>query len=381
MDTTSEQLSAPLRKDLGSPRWLIRISTLPRPTVRDSGFNTSPHRRRPRYAGKYPRRFSEKYKEHNPERYGTTVEKVLASGKTPAGMHRPIMVAEVLEALKPAPGQVLVDCTLGYGGHTLELLRRIQPGGRVIGLDADPIELPRTAERIRTQGFGPEIFTAVRSNFAGILQVLGQMGIAEVDGVLADLGVSSMQLDNPGRGFTMKEDGPLDMRMNPNRGLPASAWLERITPAALERTLRENADEPRAQEISLALAVKRFSTTGELVLAIQKVVDTANASDRADTVRRVFQALRIAVNEEFSALDTLLRNLPSSLKPGGRAVFLTFHSGEDRRVKHAFAEGRRSGIYSRISEEVLRASAAERHDNPRSTPAKLRWAERGPQAS
>lgn len=343
--------------------------------------NTTPHRRRPRYAGKYPRRFSERYKEHNPQRFGDTVEKVLASGKTPAGMHRPIMVVEVLEALGPAPGKVLVDCTLGYGGHTLELLPRLQPGGKVIGLDADPIELPRAEERIRARGFGPDTFVAVRSNFAGILQALGHLDIPAVDGVLADLGVSSMQLDNPARGFTMKENGPLDMRMNPNRGLPASAWLERTAPAALEEVLTANADEPRAKQIAQAIAAKCYSTTGELVQAVQRALPTLSAGDRADAVRRVFQAVRIAVNEEFSALDSLLRNLPQSLKPGARAVILSFHSGEDRRVKRAFAEGLRAGVYSRISEEVVRPSPAERRDNPRSTPAKLRWVERSPESA
>ena len=342
--------------------------------VSESESSSTPHRRRPRYAGKYPRRFSEKYKEHNPQRFGDTVEKVLASGKTPAGMHRPIMVAEVLEALGPAPGKVLVDCTLGYGGHTLELLARLQPGGKVIGLDADPIELPRTEERIRAQGFGPDTFVAVRSNFAGILQALGHLDITAVDGVLADLGVSSMQLDNPARGFTMKENGPLDMRMNPNRGLPASAWLERIAPAALEEVLRANADEPRAKQIAQAIAAKRYSTTAELARAVQQAVPTVSAGDRADTVRRVFQAVRIAVNEEFSALDTFLRNLPSCLNPRGRVAILTFHSGEDRRVKKAFQAGLEAGLYAEIAREVIRPTPEEQYANPRSAPAKLRWA-------
>jgi len=337
----------------------------------------TPHKRRARYAGKYPRRFSEKYKEHNPERYQETVEKVLASGKTPAGMHRPIMVAEVVEALALTPGSVVVDCTLGYGGHTLELLSRVQPGGKVIGLDADPIELPRTVERIRALGFGPDCFLAVRSNFAGLPQALGELEITAVDAVLADLGVSSMQLDDPARGFTMKADGPLDMRMNPNRGQPASAWLERRAPGPLEEVLRENADEPHAKEIARAIAGKHFTTTRQLAESIQSAIPNAKTENRLDTMRRVFQALRIEINDEFSALESLLRNLPFCLKPGGRAVFLTFHSGEDRRVKRSFAEGLRAGTYSSISHEVVRASATERRENPRSSPAKLRWAERG----
>lgn len=174
-----------------------------------------PHRRRPRYAGKHPRRFEEKYKEHHPERYADTVAKVLASGKTPAGSHRPIMVAEILAVLTPQPGEVAVDCTLGYGGHAQELLPRLQPGGRLLGLDADPLELPKTEARLRALGFGPDVFQARRSNFAGLPQALAQAEIKGADMVLADLGVSSMQLDNPARGFSVKQEGTLDMRMNP----------------------------------------------------------------------------------------------------------------------------------------------------------------------
>ncbi len=332
------------------------------------------HRRRLRYSGKNPRRFEEKYKEHNPERYAETVARVLASGKTPAGMHRPIMVAEILEVLALKPGEVAVDCTLGFGGHARELLARLQPGGKLFGLDADPIELPKTLERIRGLGFGPEEFTAHRSNFAGLPKVLAETGVEGVDMVLADLGVSSMQLDDPSRGFSLKLDGPLDMRMNPQRGQPASALLEKIRPDALAMLLDENADEPEAVAVANALAGKRFETTTALTTAIRSLHLRAVGEARELTVRRVYQALRIAVNDEFSSLDSFLRILPSCLKPGGRVAILTFHSGEDRRVKKSFEAGLRAGNYSEIANEVIRPSAEERHSNPRSSPAKLRWA-------
>ena len=333
-----------------------------------------PHRRRPRYAGKYPRRFDEKYKERNPQRYAGTVAKVLASGKTPAGMHRPVMVAEILEALAPKPGDVAVDGTLGYGGHAQELLPRLQPGGRLLGLDADPIELPKTEARLRALGFGPDTFTAHRSNFAGLAQVLAGLGLAGAECILADLGVSSMQLDDPARGFSAKFEGPLDMRMNPQRGQPASAFLKNVRPEALAALLAENADEPRAPDLAAALAGRTLPTTKALAKAIRAVLPHLNRDDLDLSVRRVFQALRIAVNDEFSALDTFLRHLPACLKPGGRVAILTFHSGEDRRVKKAFNAALRDGLYATIAHEVIRPSPAERRDNPRSTPAKLRWA-------
>ena len=363
------------------------------------------HRRRPRYSGKYPRRFEEKYKERDPQRYAETAAKVAASGKTPAGTHRPIMVAEILEVLAPQPGEIAVDCTLGYGGHAREILPRLLPGGKLLGLDQDPIELPKTEARLRGMGFGPDVFTAHRSNFAGLPRVLveatgarlcptdqpqqpGHVQNAAADAthtaalrpgadlILADLGVSSMQLDDPSRGFSTKTDGPLDMRMNPQRGQPASALLAKITPDALAILLEENADEPAAARLSVTLAGKQFATTRELALAVRAAIPNQRKEEFDLTVRRVFQALRIAVNEEFSALETLLRNLPSCLNPGGRVAILTFHSGEDRRVKKAFEAGLRDGVYAEIAREVIRPSAAERHANPRSSPAKLRWARR-----
>ena len=347
----------------------------------------TPHQRRPRYSGKHPRRFEDKYKEHNPGRYSETVEKVLASGKTPAGTHRPIMVAEILELLAPMPGEVAVDCTLGYGGHAQEILPRLAPGGKLLGLDADPIELPKTEARLRALGFGADVFTAHRSNFAGLPQVLAEFsslsasdgeraGVRYADIILADLGVSSMQIDDPARGFSVKFDGPLDMRMNPQRGRPASAFLAKINSDALATLLVEYADEPHAAALAPALAGKNFASTKSLATAIRAVLPRLNKDDCDLSIRRVFQALRIAVNDEFSALDMFLRNLPACLNPGGRVAILTFHSGEDRRVKKSFEAGFRDGIFSDIAHEVLRPSPAERNANPRSAPAKLRWARR-----
>ena len=359
----------------------------------DSHQPATPHKRRVRYSGKNPRRFEEKYKERDPRRYADIVAKVLASGKTPAGTHRPIMVAEILAALAPKPGELAVDCTLGYGGHAQEILARLQPGGRLLGLDADPIELPKTEARLRAAGFGQEVFTAIRSNFAGLPQALASVaavyarraegdGIAgrsqsaatEADCILADLGVSSMQIDNPARGFSVKTDGPLDMRMNPQRGFPASALLEKTSPSVLAKLLQDNADEPHARELAEVLAGENFATTKILAAAIRVALPRLHKDELDLTVRRVFQALRIAVNDEFSALDMLLRHLPACLNPGGRVAILTFHSGEDRRVKKSFEAGLRAGFYADIAPEVIRPTPEERHDNPRSLPAKLRWA-------
>jgi len=333
-----------------------------------------PHKRRPRYRGKNPRRFEDKYKEHGGD--AATLAKVIASGKTPVGTHRPIMVAEILEVLAPQPGNIAVDCTLGYGGHAQEILAKILPDGKLLGLDADPVELPKTEARLRALGFGADVFTTHRSNFAGLPQVLVAQNQSGADLILADLGVSSMQIDDPARGFSVKHNGPLDMRMNPQRSQPASAMLQKIKPAALAAMLADFSDEPNAATIAPALAGKDYATTRELGDAIRAALPRLGKDDSDLTVRRVFQALRIAVNDEFSALDALLRNLPACLKPGGRVAILTFHSGEDRRVKKLFADGQRNGFYTEISEEVIRPTAEERNSNPRSAPAKLRWTRR-----
>ena len=345
---------------------------------------SSGHRRRPRYAGKNPRRFGEKYKELDAGRYAADVARVIASGKTPAGTHRPVMVAEILAVLAPQPGEIAVDCTLGFGGHARELLARLAPGGRLIGLDVDPVEQPKTVARLRAAGWGEDVFSPVRSNFAGLGRVLAGLGLDGADAILADRGVSSMQLDDPARGFSFKADSPLDLRLNPQRAPSAADWLARVPAGDLAGVLAENADEPNAGLLARELTARRqaapFTRTGQLATAIREILRAHQprhdpmAGD--DCVRRVFQALRIAVNDEFGALDQFLRQLPACLKPGGRVAILTFHSGEDRRVKHAFRAGRRSGIYSAASEDVVRSGPAERRDNPRSSPAKLRWAVR-----
>jgi 16S rRNA (cytosine1402-N4)-methyltransferase len=343
-----------------------------------------PHQRRPRYAGKNPRRFEDKYKELDPARYAADVAKVLASGKTPAGTHRPIMVTEILEALALQPGETAVDCTLGYGGHAREMLAQLTPGGRLIALDVDPIEQPKTIARLRAAGFGEDTFNPVRSNFAGLPKVLAELGLPGADAILADLGVSSMQIDDPARGFTFKADGPLDLRLNPSRPPSAAEWLARVSEADLAAVLTENADEPKADLLARELVARRaltpFTRTRQLADAVRDILrlpQPARGEEADDTpVRRVFQALRIAVNDEFGVLDIFLRYLPYALNPGGRVAILTFHSGEDRRVKHAFKAGLRDGLYAAVSEDVIRAGAEELRANPRSSSAKLRWAVR-----
>ena len=340
--------------------------------------------RRPRYPGRNPRAFHHKYKELDPARYPAEVKKIRESGKTPAGTHVPIMVAEVLECLRPQPGEVVVDCTLGGGGHARALLDRVQPGGRVIGLDLDPIELARTEAQMRAEGWAPGVFTARHGNFAGLPQALAAEGLAHADVVLADLGVSSMQLDNPERGFGYKGVGPLDMRMNPTKGEPASALLARVSESALADLLREHADEPHAEIIAGLLKRQPLATTHAAERAVRvgltRAMPRLSRPDVKNSIRRTFQALRIAVNDEFSALDALLRLLPYSLAPGGRVAVITFHSGEDRRVKKAFQVGLRAGVYADAAREVIRPSMAETRANRRASSAKLRWAVRASDA-
>jgi len=330
--------------------------------------------RRVRYKGTHPRRFAEKYKELAPEQHAEELEKVLARGHTPAGTHRSIMVGEILVVLAPKPGEVALDATLGYGGHTRELLPRLLPGGRLFGVDVDPLELPRTEARLRELGYGEDVLILRRMNFAGLPRLKAEAGGFDV--VLADLGVSSMQIDNPARGFTWKADGPLDLRLNPQRGRSAADLLASLDEQALAELLVENSDEPHAVAIARAVIGQTIRTTRHLAdrVRVALLPEGLDEDDTKKALQRTFQALRIAVNDEFRVLDQFLSLLPGCLNPGGRVAILTFHSGEDRRVKKAFLQGFRDGIYAEVAPDPIRASPEERRANPRSTSAKLRWA-------
>ena len=340
------------------------------------------HQRRVRYKGTHPRSYREKYKELDPERYQAEVEKIIQSGKTPAGMHIPIMVPEILQVLEIRPGQIGYDATLGYGGHTQRMLEQLQGQGHLYATDVDPIESEKTRRRLEAAGYGPELLTIRRMNFSRLDQVAP--GI-RFDFVLADLGVSSMQIDNPERGFTFKHDGPLDLRLDPTSGTPASKRLRELEESELSAMLTENADEPYADQIANAIIQtfrhgEAIETTRQLAAVIEKALSFLPAGERKDAVKkscqRTFQALRIDVNSEFEVLYDFLEKLPGVLKSGGRAAILTFHSGEDRLVKKAFQQHLREGLYSEISEEVTRPSAEECFRNPRARSTKLRWAVR-----
>ncbi len=342
------------------------------------------HKRRLRYAGTHPRRFEEKYKELDPAHHADELAKVMARGQTPAGMHRPILVDEILAVLRVQPGEVGLDATLGYGGHAQALLARLASGGRLFGIDVDPLQLPRTEARLRGLGYDDQALIVRRMNFAAIASLLPLAG-GGFDFVLADLGVSSMQIDDPARGFSFKTDGPLDLRLDPGSAASAQELLQAVTRQRLREMLQDNADEPHAAALAAALQGQYLQTTTELAALVRRTVAAAlgprlPADEREAEIRkslqRTFQALRIAVNDEFSVLEQFLRQLPASLKPGGRVAILSFHSGEDRRVKKALQSGLRSGLYAAVADAPLRPSVQERHANPRSAAAKMRWAVR-----
>lgn len=344
---------------------------------------TTVHKRRPRYKGKYPKRFEEKYKELQPEKYKDTIEHVISKGNTPAGMHISIMVNEILDFLKIQPGETGFDATLGYGGHTKAMLQCLNGQGHIYATDVDPVESEKTKKRLADQGFGEGILTIRLQNFCTIDEIAKEVG--GFDFILADLGVSSMQIDNPERGFSFKTEGPLDLRLNQQSGISAAERLDTISRDELAGMLYENSDEPYSEELARAITDEirkgnRIDTTTKLRQVIEKTLDFLPEKEKKDTIKktcqRVFQALRIDVNHEFEVLYEFMEKLPYALRPGGRVAILTFHSGEDKLVKRALKEGFRDGIYRAYSKDVVRPSAQECAQNSRAHSTKMRWAVR-----
>ncbi|MBO5241518.1 MAG: 16S rRNA (cytosine(1402)-N(4))-methyltransferase RsmH [Lachnospiraceae bacterium] len=349
----------------------------------DNQNQNQTHKRRVRYKGTHPRSFHEKYKEHNPEKYADTIEKVIRKGSTPAGMHISICVNEILDFLQIKPGQKGLDATLGYGGHTKAMLNCLEGNGHIYGLDIDPIEIEKTTARLRQQGYGEEVLTVINTNFANLSEVARQHG--PFDFILADLGVSSMQIDNPERGFSYKIDGPLDLRLNPQEGVSAAERLTELSEEEFAWMMIENSDEPYAHEIAQTVmrelrSGKKVDTTTRLRELIEKALIKLPEKERKEAVKkscqRTFQALRIDVNSEFEVLYAFLDALPDALAPGGRAAILTFHSGEDRLVKKSFKQLKKQGIYTEVCEDVIRPSVQECAMNPRAKSTKMRWAVR-----
>lgn len=339
------------------------------------------HKRRKRYKGTHPKSYQEKYKELEPDKYQETIQKVMNKGMTPAGMHRPICVNEILDFFDIKPGQFGLDATLGYGGHTLEMLKALNKEGHLFAIDQDPIELPKTKERLSQFGFNEEILTIKHLNFKDLESHIS--ADLKFDFVLADLGVSSMQIDNPERGFTFKSKGLLDLRMNPNKGIPARDRLKELNQDEMIGMLIENADEPYAKEIATKIINhlnygKDITYTLDLYQLIADALKFLPIKERDEEIKkssqRVFQALRIDVNQEFEALFQFLETVPKILKEKGKVAILTFHSGEDRLVKKSFQHYFRNGTYQSISDGPIRPSLEEQGTNPRARSAKLRWA-------
>jgi len=354
-----------------------------RTKIQTDGTAPEKHVRRKHYAGRYPKNFEEKYKELAPEKYQEIAMHVAAKGNTPAGTHIPIMVREILNFLQIRPGQTGFDATLGYGGHSRAMLDQLQGQGHLHATDVDPIESEKTKQRLLDAGYGEDILSIHHLNFAAIDKIAAEAG--PFDFILADLGISSMQLDNPARGFSYKSDGPLDLRMNPRRGISAAKLLRKLSAEELEGLFIENADEPYAGKIAETVFtdLKKgipIDTTKQLYQEIGKALSFLPANERREAVKkscaRVFQALRMDVNGEMEALYSFLEKLPYALAPGGRVAILTFHSGEDRLVKKAFKKYKSDGLFSETARDVMRPSREECMANPRAKSAKLRWAVR-----
>jgi 16S rRNA (cytosine1402-N4)-methyltransferase len=342
-------------------------------------------RRRPRYSGSHPTRFEQKYKERNPNKYKELHEKLRAKGKTPAGTHVPVLVEEVLACLRPKAGEIVADCTLGYGAHALEFIRLIGGTGRLIGFDVDAAQLDLTRRRLAGR---PAAMSFYNMNFAGIGKVISKEGIDGYDIIFADLGVSSMQIDDPSRGISYKHEGPLDMRMDSRLKRTGADLLKTLSQQELSQALWELSDEPDHDIIAQMIVAQRgVHPITQVSQLLRLILNAKGMTERTWKKRqkesgfgslhpaaRTFQALRILVNDELASLKELLRIAPSWLRPGGRIGIISFHSGEDRLVKHALREGYEQGVYEAFSKRAVVPRIQEIMQNPRSSSAKFRWA-------
>jgi 16S rRNA (cytosine1402-N4)-methyltransferase len=354
----------------------------------ESGNGAEPPLKRPRrrrYSGTHPKNYQQKYKEHNISAHPEIKAHLLAKGKTPAGSHIPVLTEEVIACLKPKSGETIVDCTVGYGGHASEFIKHIGPSGKLIALDVDSAELEHTRGRLSKENVPVSFY---RSNFAGIGKALKKENLDGCDIIFADLGVSSMQIDNPERGMSYKNEGPLDMRMDDRLKQTGADLLNSLCEEELSDAFWELADEPDHQKIAHLIvtqrAVQAITQTSQLVGLIFDVKGITLASWKKQQrnskfsslhpAARTFQALRILVNDELGCLRELLRAAPYCLRPGGRIGIISFHSGEDRLVKHSFRDGVRNGIYQSAAEDAIVPQIKEINSNPRSASAKFRWA-------
>jgi len=295
--------------------------------------------------------------------------------------HKPVLAQEVLDSLQPKPGQTIVDCTLGLGGHSQLLLKCISPAGRLIGIDFDQQNIELAGKNLdRVQG---ATFSLHHTNFAAISAILATEGVSQVDAILADLGVASPQIDDPNRGFSYRKPGPLDMRMDPTRSESAAKLIARMSESEMAEAFLELGDETDAPQIARLIVERRSQQPITDTIQLANIISEARdftpqraAGAKLHPAARTFQALRMLVNRETHNLERLLKVAPDLLKPGGKIAIISFHSGEDRRVKHLFKENLRSGVYCEISDEPITASEAEQKTNPRSRSAKLRWAKK-----
>lgn len=355
--------------------------------INQSGKNDQPpaHRRRKRYSGTHPKTFQQKYKEHNLASHPELRDKLRAKGKTPAGSHIPVLLEEVMTCLKPQSGQIVADCTVGYGGHSSAFIKRIRPTGKLIAFDVDGAELERTRKRLSKADVPVSFY---HSNFAGIAKALSEEKLDGYDIIFADLGVSSMQIDNPQRGISYKNEGPLDMRMDDRLKSTGADLINSLPEEELGKVLWEYSDEPDYEKIARMIVAQRsvqpITTVSQLVRLVFAVkgltVNSWKKQQRTSKfgslhpAARTFQALRILVNDELGSLKELLRIAPYCLRQGGRIGIISFHSGEDRLVKQSFREGLESGLYQSTSNKAIVPRINEVVANPRCASAKFRWA-------